>query len=89
MSSGAFNTGLEWWQLLFVIIGSALSIVVVRIAISFDINKFLDRRDKKLRQKLRNACTHLDMESVGREGNRMNYKIQSLFESPSGTLKWQ
>lgn len=89
MSGGVFNAGLEWWQLLLLMIGSALSIVVVRIAISFDINKFLDRRDKKLQQKLRNACTHLDMNPIGREGNEMIYKVQSLFESPPGTIKWR
>lgn len=82
MSSGAFNTGLEWWQLLFVIIGSALSIVIVKIAISFDVNKFLERRDTNNLTKLRNACPHFMISAV--ENNQ--FEVRSLYYKPAGTF---
>lgn len=87
--NGVFNTGLSFWQLIGAIFVLAFSIVAVKIAISFDINKYLERRDKKNTQKLKNACTHMIMEPVGQEDGQPLYKFQSLFESPPGTHQWQ
>jgi|GEM_PF-1725724 hypothetical protein len=82
MNGGVFNTGIEWWQLLFLIIGSALSIVVVKIAISFDVNKFLERRDTNNLTKLRNACPHFMIGAV--ENNQ--FEVRSLYYKPAGTF---
>lgn len=80
-----FNTSMTFWQLIGVIIALVFGVIVVRISLTFDINKFLERRDKKLSQRLKNACTHLEMSPTG-DGQ---FQVQSLFESPSGTLQWQ
>lgn len=85
-----FNTGLTFWQFIGAVATLTISIVTIKVAVSFDLNKYLDRRDEKLAQKLKNTCTHMLMELVGREsGNKAQYKFQSLFESPPGTHQWQ
>lgn len=83
--SGVFNTGFSFWQLIVAIITLVFSFIAVRISLNFDINKYLERRDNKNMQKLKNACTHLEM--IPLEDNQ--FQVQSLFESPSGTLQWQ
>lgn len=85
--NGVFNTGLSFWQFCAVIILAVISIIAIRI--TFDLNKFLERRDKNLLQKLKNACTHMAMEPAGQEEGLPIFHCQSLFESPVGTLQWQ
>lgn len=83
--NGVLNTGLEFWQLIVGIIVITLSIVTIKIAISFDLNKFLERKDSRLSKKIKNTCPHVEIEQVDKE----NFSIKSLFESPAGTLQWQ
>lgn len=88
--NGVLNTGLSFWQLIVGIIVLALSIVTIKIAINFDLNKYLERKDTRVDKKIKNSCTHMNMELVGRgEGNKAEYSIKSLFESPPGTHQWQ
>lgn len=85
--SGVFNTGLNFWQFIGFFVLAVISIIAIRI--SFDINKFLERRDKKMQQKLKNACTHMIMEDKGGDGDKPLFVVHSLFESPPGTCQWQ
>ena len=87
--NGIFNTGLSFWQAVGLILTFAASVIAVKVTFSFDFNKYLERRDDKYTQKLKNACTHMLMDFAGQEDGRPIYKFQSLFESPSGTLQWQ
>lgn len=87
--NGILNTGLDFWQFLAVILCLALSVIAIKITFNFDINKYLERRDEKHVQKLKNACTHIVMVGERQENGRPLYGFQSLFESPSGTLQWQ
>ncbi len=87
--SGIFNTGMTYWQFIGGIVALAFSVVAVKIAIKFDLNKYLERKDKKLDLKMKNTCTHVYMELAGQEDGIPLYKFESLFESPSGTLQWQ
>lgn len=82
---GVLNTGLSFWQLIVTIVTISLGIVTIRIGIKFDLNKYLDQREKQNTQRLKNACTHLEM--IPTEGGQ--FQARSLFESPSGTLQWQ
>ena len=86
---GVFNTGLSFGQFIVVVLTMILGAIAIRVTFNFDVNKYLERRDRRLEQKLKNTCTHLNMEYAGQEEGKPLYKIQSLFESPSGTLQWQ
>lgn len=83
--NGVFNTGMTFSEFIGAIIVLVLGVIAVRVSLTFDINKFLERRDKKLSQRLKNTCTHLEM--LPTEDGQ--FQIRSLFESPPGTLKWQ
>ena len=87
--NGIFNTGLSFWQFIGAVFALTISVITIKVAISFDLNKYLARKDKRLDQKIKNSCTHMNMELVGREGDEAQYSIQSLFESPPGTHQWQ
>jgi len=87
---GIFNTGLSFWQLVVLLAAFTASVIAVKITFNFDLNKFLDRRDKRLDKKIKNTCTHIQMEFIKKDERGMpEYKIQSLFESPPGTHQWQ
>ncbi|HYH74669.1 MAG TPA: hypothetical protein VD735_01780 [Candidatus Saccharimonadales bacterium] len=86
---GIFNTGVSFWQFVGGVILLAISVIAVRITFNFDVNQYLVRKDKKLDRKIKNACTHLHMELVGKDDGMPLYSVQSLFESPPGTHKWQ
>jgi len=83
--NGFLNTGLEFWQVVVAVVTAVLSFVVIRVGVNFDLNKYLERKDKRNIQKLKNACTHLEM--VPAENGQ--FQIRSLFESPPGTHQWQ
>lgn len=83
--NGVFNTGLSFWKLMGLIGATVLAIVTIKVVVSFDINKFLDRKDKRLGGKIKNICPHVEIEPSGDR----QFSIQSLFESPPGTHLWQ
>ena len=83
--NGVFNTGLSFWELIGLMIAAVLAIITVKVVVNFDINKFLDRKDKRLDGKIKNICPHVEIEPV----DDKQLSIQSLFESPPGTHLWQ
>ena len=83
--NGVFNTGLSFWELIGLIGATVLAIVTIKVVISFDINKFLERKDKRLDSKIKNICPHVEIAHAGDK----QFSIQSLFESPPGTHLWQ
>lgn len=82
---GIFNTGLQFWEVVGLIFAFTASIVAIKITFSFDFNKFLERKDKRLQGKVQNICPHVEIKQE--RDDRLS--IQSLFESPPGTLQWQ
>lgn len=78
--NGVFNRGLDFWQVVGIIVLTTISIIAVKI--SFDINKFLDRRDANNLQKLKNACPHFFITVL--EGNE--FEVRSLYYKPAGTF---
>jgi hypothetical protein len=80
-----FDTGMQFWQLILLIITVVASFVVVKFAISFDVNKYLERKDKRLDRKIKNVCPHVEINQEDKE----YFSIKSLFESPPGSHKWQ
>ncbi len=60
-----------------------LSIFAFKISITFDWNKYLERRDQKLKLKIQNYCAHMILSY-----EKDNFWFKSLFESPPGMLPW-
>lgn len=84
-TNGIFNTDLSSWELIGLIFATIFAVVAIKIVISLDLNKLLDRKDKRLENKIRNVCPHVEIEPSGDK----QFFIQSLFESPPGTHLWQ
>lgn len=80
--NGVFNTGLSFWEFVGIVVLAVVSIIAIRI--SFDINKFLDRRDKNNLAKLKNACPHFALIMLGGR----EFEVRSLFYKPMGTLDY-
>lgn len=60
-----------------------ISIFAVKIAIKFDLNEFLKRKDEKLTRKIQMTCPHFDL-----NGSEKNVEIENLFISPPGIDYW-
>lgn len=76
------------FALLIVVI--AVSIIAVKIGITFDVNKYLEQRKKTHLAKAQNLCPHLEFDIVGENERNLQISVQyrSLFESPPGTIRW-
>lgn len=83
--NGVLGTGLEFWHIIGLIFAFTASVVAIKITFSFDFNKFLERKDKRLDQKIKNVCPHVEIKQEDGE----HFSIKSLFESPPGTHQWQ
>lgn len=77
------NINFDFTDFLLSIIAIAVSIIAIKITFSFDINEFLKDRNEKLKGKIKNYCTHVEI----KERNDEIY-VQSSFISPSGTTNW-
>lgn len=82
--NGVLNTGLTFWQIIVGIFVLTLSIVTIKIAVSFDFNKYLERKDKRLDHNIKNVCPHVEIDKA----DKNHFSIKSLFESPPGTTSW-
>lgn len=75
---------LDWsfWQWL----GAALALVVaaigIKVAVSFDINRFLEGQRKRKERRLQALCPHTEL-TFGQSGEIF---VESQFNSPPGTL---
>lgn len=79
-----FNLGINFYQLLLLIILAILGTIAIRITFSFDLNRYMEDKRKRNLSKLKNACTHHQI-IQGKD----QYAVQPLFISPPGTLQWQ
>lgn len=72
------------------IIVLAVSIIAVKIGITFDINKFLEQRKKTHLAKAQNLCPHMEFDILNADDSsrQINVQYRSLFESPPGTTRW-
>jgi hypothetical protein len=87
--NGILNTGVTFWQFVAGVVLLTISAIAIKVTFNFDVNKYLERKDKKLDRKIKNSCTHMYMELMGEEDGKPLFSFQSLFESPSGILQWQ
>ena len=80
--SGFLGSGLGFWEIVAAIVVVAAAFIAVKITFSFDINKFIERRDKNNVTKLKNACPHFSLVMLG--DNMI--EVRSLYYKPAGTL---
>ncbi len=83
--NGILNTGLNFWQFIVAIFTIVFSFVAIKISFNFDLNKYLESRRDSYTQKLKNACTHVQLKPT----NDGQIQGQSLYVSPRGTIQWQ
>ena len=83
--NGILGTGLLFWQAIVLILTIVAGFVVVRISLKFDLNKYLEHRQKLNHQKIRNACPHMEL-APSDDGK---IAVRSFFVSPPGTMQWQ
>ena len=75
----------DWLFLGFlVLVGIPLSVIAIRFGVTFDFNKWQERRDRLRTQKLRALCPHV----VVRRRQDGEFEIEALLFSPPGTLSW-
>ena len=60
------------------------ALMVIKVGLKFDINKWLERRDKRLATRMMNACPHWAVTGVRDEG----IEVRCLYNSPFGTTQW-
>lgn len=75
---------INYIDIILTIIALLIGVVALRVNIAFDVNDWLKERKKIKLTKLQNICPHV---SIFKKDE--NLQIQSDFESPPGTLKWQ
>lgn len=84
MDSGVFGTGLSFGEFITTTLVLIGGIVAVRLSFSFDINKYMDSKQEKLKAKAQNACTHFEFV----RNNNGDVEARSFFVSPPGTLNY-
>ena len=70
-------------SLLALFVLAILSAITMKFAIKFDLNNFLERRDKKLKSRIQQQCPHLLLKS-----EEKGIRFESFFYSPPGTISW-
>lgn len=48
---GIFNTDITFWQFMGGVMLLTIPVIAIKITLNFDINKYLERKDKKLMRK--------------------------------------
>ena len=61
-----------------------VSIVAVKIGISFDLNAWLKARSEHQKERLKILCPHTNLKDIG--GGK--WQAESYFHNPSGTMDW-
>ena len=62
----------------------AVAVVTVKFGFTFDINRWVELRRERLKERIQTECPHTE---ISRQGNGM--AIESRFFSPSGTVTYQ
>lgn len=60
-----------------------LGITALKVIFSFDLNKWQERRDQRLKDRIMRTCPHT---SIYLDGD--NIRIESMLISPPGTVQW-
>ena len=66
------------------VIGLVIGVIVIKVAVNFNVNRWLENRDKRLIEKFMIMCPHV---TVGTDEEKIF--VASAFFSPSGTSAFQ
>ena len=69
------------WILAF--LGIIVATFALKMVISFDVNKWIERRDKRRKEKLRLLCPHADADFI--DGQPV---VKSTMSTSFGTIRW-
>lgn len=83
MEHGVFGTGLTFAQLIIGVVVFIAGAIAIKISFNFDVNKYLEERQKRYSAKCKNACLHFEFVPHD-EGIIVN----SFFISPPGTTNY-
>ena len=75
---------ITFFQLLTLIVVAVFGVIAIKVAINFDINRWQENRQKRLREKFMIMCPHVE---VGRDEGKII--VVSAFITPSGTAAFQ
>jgi len=70
-------------EVLLLIIAIAITVIAIKITFTFDINKYIENKQEKLKSKIKNYCPHAKFVEIN-----WSIWIQSTFVSPSWTLSY-
>jgi hypothetical protein len=81
------STNLGNWAL--VVIAIAISVIAIKIVVTFDLNKYLESRKRRHLALSQNACPHMSIEltKTNKDGQE-KIKYHPWFESPPMTTQW-
>ena len=71
-------------ELSVLLLSIALSVVVIKVGVSFDLNRWFEARHKRREEKLKVLCPHATLEKT-QDGE---FVLACLMTSPSGTSMW-
>ena len=74
----------EWWHWCALVLSGGLSAVAFKFAVSFDLNGWLERRDKRQLQRAQLECPHVHLQR-GEDGE-LHYRSSAV--NPAGTSQW-
>ena len=78
------------WQTLLVIgVGIAMAIVAFKIKVSFDVNKWLERRRQAKIHHAQGICPHAYLKITGVHNGEVEYVVTPMLVSPPGTTAWK
>lgn len=74
---------LTFIEFIWLLVAIVVTVIVIKVTISFDLNRYLEQKQKNLKEKAKNYCPHIFMKEI--EGKLV---IQSAYISPSGTANY-
>ena len=80
------NIGL--WELAIAFLIIIIGIILIRVTVSFDINKWQKARQEKRKIKMMNTCPHCQIMNVSHKNGKISFQMESFFVSPPGTMAW-
>ena len=75
---------MEFWQIIVLIIVAIMGGIVLKVTLSFDVNRWLESRRAHQKENLQTICPH----SYLRKTPGGDLRIDSHFNSPVGTVYW-
>ena len=80
--------GAPFGEIIVAIFLVVVAVVAIRCVISFDINKYLESRHSRRKERLQILCPHARIEKNRGKSRGGKFVVRGLFYSPRGTRAW-